>query len=122
MQRIITLSLFLSVFSGCAFAHPTTKSHNPHYEYEEYHIVYPSYYVVYEYYDHYWHTHSNDYHSHFYKYKGHTHHKKKYKKYKKKYKKKYFRSNPNSTSISRRSIKSIRNTKRKNTPTITKIS
>ena len=35
MKRIITLTLFLALLSGCAFAHST---HNPHHEYEEYYI------------------------------------------------------------------------------------
>ena len=76
MKKIIITSLFLVLLSGCAFAHPTVKVHNPHYECEEYYVIgYSPYYYVYYDYDHHYHS---SYHY------GHKHH------YKKKYVKKHY--------------------------------
>ena len=93
MKNVITLSLFLALLSGCAFAHPTTKHHDPYYcEYEEYYVVYPSskYIVVL---DSTWHSHNGGHlHSHYHYNKYHEHKKKYYKKkHKKIYKKKYYK-------------------------------
>ena len=71
MKKIVALSLFFVLFSGCAFGHTT---HHPHYEYEEYYVVVPTpYKIVYKSY----------YHKHHHKHKIY----KKY--YKKRYKKRY---------------------------------
>ena len=72
MKKIVALSLFFVLFSGCAFGHTV---HYPYYEYEEYYVVVPPpYKVVYKTY----------YHKHYHKHKIY---KKKY--YKKRYKKRY---------------------------------
>ena len=42
MKRIITLSLFLALLSGCAFAHSPKKHYPPYEYYEEYYVIYPS--------------------------------------------------------------------------------
>ena len=39
MKKIVALSLFFVLFSGCAFGHTV---HYPHYEYEEYYVVVPA--------------------------------------------------------------------------------
>ena len=71
MKKIVALSLFFVLFSGCAFGHSV---HHPHYEYEEYYVVVPApYKIVYKSY----------YHKHHHKHKIY----KKY--YKKRYKKRY---------------------------------
>jgi hypothetical protein len=90
MKKVITLSLFLALLSGCAFAHSPKKHYDPYEYYEEYHVIYPSYnYIIVI--DHLFHSHNGfSVHSHYHYDKYHEHKKKKRftKIYKKHYKKK----------------------------------
>jgi hypothetical protein len=89
MKKVITLSLFLALLSGCAFAHSPKKHYDPYEYYEEYHVIYPSYnYIVVI--DHLRHSHNGgSVHSHYHYDKYHEHKKKRFTKiYKKHYKKK----------------------------------
>jgi len=89
MKKVITLSLFLALLSGCAFAHSPKKHYDPYEYYEEYHVIYPSYnYIIVI--DHLRHSHNGgSVHSHYHYDKYHEHKKKRFTKiYKKHYKKK----------------------------------
>ena len=89
MKKVITLSLFLALLSGCAFAHSPKKHYDPYEYYEEYHVIYPSYnYIIVI--DHLRHSHNGGtVHSHYHYDKYHEHKKKRFTKiYKKHYKKK----------------------------------
>ena len=90
MKRIITLSLFLALLSGCAFAH-SPKNIMILMSTKEYYVIYPSsnYIIVIDYLRH---SHNGGpVHSHYHYDKYHEHKKKKRftKIYKKHYKKKY---------------------------------
>lgn len=50
MKKTFIFSLFLALFSGCAFAHEATIDCGPHYEYvSDYHVVKKPYKVYYSY-------------------------------------------------------------------------